>query len=81
MEKPTIEQLKSLAPEALESIDAETRFLTLALPHLETIPKLEFVTVISADKEDGVDMLRDERLRKVLNRIIYCSIELFLYTN
>ena len=44
--------LKHLAPEALESLDAETRFFTLALPHLETIRKLEFATVISADKED-----------------------------
>jgi len=44
--------LASLDPEALESLDAETRFLALAFPHLDTIRRLEFATVISSDKND-----------------------------
>src|SRR4028118_1535398 len=36
----------------LESLDAETRFLALAFPHLDTIRRLEFATVISSDKND-----------------------------
>ncbi|QIR40296.1 type I restriction endonuclease subunit R [Tolypothrix sp. PCC 7910] len=44
--------LQSLDAEALESRDAETRFFVQALPHLETIRKLEFATVISGDKGD-----------------------------
>jgi type I restriction enzyme R subunit len=44
--------LTSLDPETLESLDAETRFLALAFPHLDTIRRLEFATVISSDKND-----------------------------
>ncbi|MGH1394696.1 MAG: type I restriction endonuclease subunit R [Trichormus sp.] len=44
--------LQSLDAEALELRDEETRFFAQALPHLETIRKLEFATVISADKGD-----------------------------
>jgi type I restriction enzyme R subunit len=44
--------LASLDPETLESLDAETRFLALAFPHLDTIRRLEFATVISSDKND-----------------------------
>jgi len=44
--------LASLNPDALESLDAETRFLALAFPHLDTIRRLEFATVISSDKND-----------------------------
>jgi type I restriction enzyme R subunit len=44
--------LASLDPNALESLDAETRFLALAFPHLDTIRRLEFATVISSDKND-----------------------------
>jgi len=44
--------LASLNPDALESLDAETRFLVLAFPHLDTIRRLEFATVISSDKND-----------------------------
>ncbi|MBD1903369.1 HsdR family type I site-specific deoxyribonuclease [Trichocoleus sp. DQ-A3] len=44
--------LASLNPGTLESLDAETRFLALAFPHLETIRRLEFATVISSDKND-----------------------------
>jgi type I site-specific restriction-modification system R (restriction) subunit len=44
--------LASLNPETLESLDAETRFLALAFPHLDTIRRLEFATVISSDKND-----------------------------
>ncbi|MEP0802770.1 type I restriction endonuclease subunit R [Funiculus sociatus] len=44
--------LASLNPAALESLDAETRFLALSFPHLDTIRRLEFATVISSDKND-----------------------------
>ena len=44
--------LASLNPETLESLDAETRFLALAFPHLDTIRRLAFATVISSDKND-----------------------------
>ena len=44
--------LASLNPDTLESLDAETRFLALAFPHLDTIRRLEFATVISSDKND-----------------------------
>jgi type I restriction enzyme R subunit len=44
--------LASLNPETLESLDAETRFLALAFPRLDTIRRLEFATVISSDKND-----------------------------
>ncbi|MBN4003593.1 HsdR family type I site-specific deoxyribonuclease [Nostoc sp. LPT] len=44
--------LQSLDTEALESLDAETRFFAQALPHLETIRKLEFAVIISGDKGD-----------------------------
>ncbi len=44
--------LQSLDPETLESLNAETRFLVLALPHLEKIRRLEFASVISSDKQD-----------------------------
>ncbi|MEH2295924.1 type I restriction endonuclease subunit R [Nostoc sp.] len=44
--------LQSLDTEALESLDAENRFFAQALPHLETIRKLEFAAVISGDKGD-----------------------------
>jgi type I restriction enzyme R subunit len=44
--------LASLDPDALESLDAETRFLALAFLHLDTIRRLEFATVISSDKND-----------------------------
>ena len=44
--------LASLNPDSLESLDAETRFLALAFPHLDTIRRLEFATVISSDKND-----------------------------
>jgi len=55
-----VQQLESRAPilqtfdtETLENLeDAETRFLAQALPHLETIRRLEFAAVISADKND-----------------------------
>lgn len=44
--------LSSLDPESLEFLDAETRFLALAFPHLDTIRRLEFAAVISSDKDD-----------------------------
>ena len=44
--------LQSLDAETLESCDLETRFLAQALPHLDTIRRLEFAAVISADKGD-----------------------------
>ncbi|KAB8317305.1 type I restriction endonuclease subunit R [Tolypothrix campylonemoides VB511288] len=45
--------LRSLDPEALESIDnEETRFLAQALSYLETIRRLEFGVIISGDKND-----------------------------
>ncbi|MEH1908169.1 MAG: HsdR family type I site-specific deoxyribonuclease [Nostoc sp.] len=44
--------LQSLNTETLESLDAETRFFAQALPHLETIRKLEFASIISGDKGD-----------------------------
>jgi len=44
--------LRSFDTETLENLDAETRFLAQALPHLETIRRLEFAAVISADKDD-----------------------------
>lgn len=44
--------LRNLNLNALESLDAETRFLAQALPHLEIIRRLEFAAVISSDKDD-----------------------------
>lgn len=44
--------LQTFNPETLETLDAETRFLAQALPHLETIRRLEFAAVISSDKND-----------------------------
>lgn len=44
--------LRSFDTEILENLDSETRFLAQALPHLETILRLEFAAVISSDKED-----------------------------
>jgi type I restriction enzyme R subunit len=44
--------LQSINPETLESCDAETRFLALALPQLDKIRSLEFATIISSDKHD-----------------------------
>ncbi|MEG3918503.1 HsdR family type I site-specific deoxyribonuclease [Microcoleus sp. T3_A4] len=45
--------LRSFDTETLENLDSETRFLAQALPHLETIRRLEFAAVISADKDDA----------------------------
>ena len=54
-----VQQLETRAPilqnfdsETLENLDAETRFLAQALPHLETIRNLKFAAVISSDKDD-----------------------------
>ncbi|MEG4584719.1 HsdR family type I site-specific deoxyribonuclease [Microcoleus sp. MOSTC5] len=44
--------LQSFDTETLENLKSETRFLAQALPHLETIRRLEFAAVISADKDD-----------------------------
>ncbi|MEG4988665.1 HsdR family type I site-specific deoxyribonuclease [Microcoleus sp. BR0-C5] len=58
-QRELVQQLETRAPilqtfdtETLEDLDAETRFLAQALPHLETIRRLEFAAVISADKDD-----------------------------
>ncbi|MEG4025365.1 HsdR family type I site-specific deoxyribonuclease [Microcoleus sp. S13C4] len=59
-QRELVQQLETRAPilptfdtETLENLeDAETRFLAQALPHLETIRRLEFAAVISADKDD-----------------------------
>jgi type I restriction enzyme, R subunit len=58
-QRELVQQLETRAPilqsfdtEALEDLEAETRFLAQALPHLETIRRLEFAAVISADKDD-----------------------------
>jgi type I restriction enzyme R subunit len=58
-QRELVQQLETRAPilqtfdtETLENLDAETRFLAQALPHLETIRRLEFAAVISADKND-----------------------------
>lgn len=47
--------LRSLDTEDLEVLDRETRFLAQALPHLDTIRRLEFAAVISVGKEDTRD--------------------------
>jgi type I restriction enzyme R subunit len=56
-QRELVQQLETRAPilqtfdtETLENLDSETRFLAQALPHLETIRRLEFAAVISADK-------------------------------
>jgi type I restriction enzyme R subunit len=58
-QRELVQQLETRAPilqtfdtETLENLDSETRFLAQALPHLETIRRLEFAAVISADKDD-----------------------------
>lgn len=58
-QRELVQQLETRAPilqsfdsETLENLDAETRFLAQALPHLETIRSLEFAAVISSDKDD-----------------------------
>jgi len=58
-QRELVQQLETRAPilqtfdtETLENLDSETRFLAQALPHLETIRRLEFAAVISADKND-----------------------------
>ena len=44
--------LDSLDVEALAALDPETQFLGLAYPQLETIRRLDFAPIISADKDD-----------------------------
>lgn len=44
--------LQNITPDALELLDDEQRFIAQAIPHLETIQRLEFGVVISADSED-----------------------------
>ncbi|MEG4521028.1 MULTISPECIES: HsdR family type I site-specific deoxyribonuclease [unclassified Microcoleus] len=58
-QRELVQQLESRAPilqsfdtETLENLDSETRFLAQALPHLETLRRLEFAAVISSDKND-----------------------------
>ena len=59
-QRELVQQLETRAPilqtfdtETLENLEnPETRFLAQALPHLETIRRLEFAAVISADKDD-----------------------------
>ena len=41
--------------EDLEALDRETRFLAQALPHFDTIRRLEFAAVISVGKDDTPD--------------------------
>lgn len=50
--------LQILDPDNLESLDAETRFLAQALPHLETIRSLEFAAIMSGGKDDPPDWNR-----------------------
>ncbi|GJD22900.1 type I restriction-modification system, R subunit [Rivularia sp. IAM M-261] len=44
--------LQNISPDALELLDSEQRFIAQAIPHLETIRRLEFGVIISADSED-----------------------------
>jgi type I restriction enzyme R subunit len=70
--------LRSLTPEALTSLDSQTQFLAQALPHLDTIRRLEFAPVISAYKKDepswrewtdkGKQETRIERFKNPLNK-------------